>query len=262
MTLRDDLLPELMLAWAMPEYWAILAVGATVFVLILSFRLARLAERRRESDRMLLTVHTEIEACCDRELLSQDERKTLITHLNEIDTKREIKKIADSYFGVRKLLLTGPHARTNDLNERDRIRSLLRDVEILANLRQRGRNIVELMVMALFAALTMFVALFVRPLIDGGAPEPYIAFTVELFAIAFSAAIGFMAFDLLDQRAERDIGLLRSVSNTARHKYSQPPGWRLNFDRYADPKADRIFAGILSIAVFAMFASLLVSKWF
>ena len=259
--LRDDLLPASMLAWAMPEYWAVLAVGATVFVLILSFRSARLTERRREADQMLLVVHAEIEACRDRGLLSHDEREALAKSLHGIDTGRDPKQIGQSYFDLRKTLLTDVHARAGDQAVRDRLRALMRDVEILVNLRQGGRNMVELMVMTLFAALTVFVALFVRPLMHSSAPEPWIGFTVEIFAVAFSSAIGFMVFDLLDRGVERDRSLLREVTSEAINKDGQAPGWRLNMDSYTDSTAHRVLAGLLSGAVFAMFAVLLWFKW-
>lgn len=154
------------------------------------------------------------------------------------------------------------HERTEEQSARDRIRTLLRDVEIFVSLRQRGRNMVELMVMILFAVLTTFVALFMRPLMPNGIPDPYIGFTTELFAIAFASAIGFMAFDLFDRRVERDSGLLRAVSIASMNRDDQPPGWRLNLDSITDPTGHRIFAVCLSIIVFAVFSVLLGFKWF
>ena len=263
MVVRDDLLPESMLRWSMPEYWALLALGATVFVLILSFRQARLADRRREADRVMLSVHADIDSCHDDGLLDNDSRDLLLDSLHDIDTGREVKNIGSAYLELRATLMgSALPAAPAGAGGRGRLRALMRDVEILANLRQGGRNTVELMVMTLFAALTVFVALFVRPQMPGGEPEPWAAFVAELFVVAFASAVGYLVFDLLDRRLARDRSLLRRVSERAFNKHGQPPGWRLNLDSYTNPKPHRVFANLLGCGIFTMFALLIYTKWF
>ena len=250
---RDDWYPESMLAWAMPEYWALLAIGATVFILILSFRQGRLAERQREADRLVLSTYAEIETCHDMGLLSLDNSSSLIKSLYEIDTRRRVSEIGSAYLDFRKTA----QGTVDTLSQagRARLRAVLRDVEILTNLRQSGRNVVDLMVMALFAVMTIFVALFVRPHALGNDPQAWVGFVTELFQVAFSSAIGFLAFDLFDRSLERDKSLLRYLEHD-----DYPKGWCLNIESRRGI-SHRVFSGLLSGAVFAVFAVLLHNKW-
>ncbi len=260
--LKDELLPASMLGWAVPEYWGLVTLGATVFVLILSFRQSRLADRTREAERMMLSTYSEVQTCRDHGLLDVDTEETLLGYLRALDTGRGAKDIGLAYLNFRKTIIHEALSNVEKAAGRERLRGLLRDVEILTNLRQGGRNIDELMVMVLFAALTIFVALFIRPKMPGGEPGPWIGFTVELFCLALASAVGFMAFDLLDRSLERDRSLLREVAESAIKKHKQAPGWRLNLRSYVDVTAQRVLAGILCSFVFAMFVALLWHKWF
>ena len=237
-----------------------MTLGATVFVLVLSFRQSRLADRTREAERMMLSTYSEVQTCRDHELLDDDTEETLLGYLRALDTGREVKDIGLAYLNFRKTIVHEALSNVEKAAGRERLRGLLRDVEILTNLRQGGRNIVELMV--LFAALTIFVALFIRPEMPGGEPGPWIGFTVELFCLALASAVGFMAFDLLDRSLERDRSLLREVTEFAIQEHNQAPGWRLNLRSYVDVTAQRVLAGILCSVVFAMFIALLWHKWF
>ena len=135
---------------------------ATVFVFILSFRQNRISDRQGASDQLTLSVHTQIQVCYDRRLLNDTQRNDLMEQLCEIDTRRKVIDIGEAYFLARHVILSAVQKIT-DLEDRERLRLMLNDVEILANLRQQGRNVSELSVLALFAILSVFLALFARP---------------------------------------------------------------------------------------------------
>lgn len=61
MYFRDDWLPTSLQAWSYQEYWGVVGLCATVFVLILSFRTNQIAERNRLEDELMLDVHREAE---------------------------------------------------------------------------------------------------------------------------------------------------------------------------------------------------------
>ncbi len=258
--LRDQWFSDAMLSWSIPEYWAMLAICATVFVLILSFRQSRLTDRQRDADRLTLAASTDIEICYDRHLFDRDERDSLMQSLHDIDSKPQIKDIGSAYFTFRKQILKAV-SRKDSLEGRERLRALLRDIEILANLRQQGRNVAELAVMTLFAILTVLLALLGRPEANG-LPNAWAGFLSELVAMAFAAAISFLMFDLLDRRLERDSSLLRVVTQDAQEEAGQPAGWRLNLYSYTDPTTDRIISFLLGGFVLTVFTVLLYNKWF
>ena len=61
MLFRNELTPESWHRWNLPEYWGMLALCATVFVLILSFRVSRVAERTLSEDTLMLEIFREAE---------------------------------------------------------------------------------------------------------------------------------------------------------------------------------------------------------
>lgn len=256
---RDRWLPAEMLQWGLGEYFALIGLGATVFVLILSFRQNRLSGREQEADRLTLHALCEIDVCRDRGLLDPPEHEELIQHLESIDSKRTIKQIGESYFEFRKHTLTAAAGRSPD--DRERLRRLLRDVEVLTNLRQQGRNIAELAVMTLFAALVVVLSLLTRPAAPDRELSGWEGLGIEVFTMCFAAGIGFLVFDLLDRRLERDTPRLREVSPQSIAKNKQPPGWRLNLLSYSDPTASRVLSLLLGAAVIAAFVVLLQNKW-
>ena len=257
---RDRWLPAGMLQWGLGEYFALIGLGATVFVLILSFRQNRLSGREQEADRLTLHALCEIDVCSDRGLLDPPQHKLLIRHLESIDSKRTIKQIGASYLEFRRHTLTA--AADRPPNDRERLRRLLRDVEVLTNLRQQGRHIAQLAVMTLFAALVVLLTLFTRPAAPDRGLSGWEGFGIEVFAMCFAAGIGFLVFDLLDRHLERDTPRLREVSQQAIAKHKQPPGWRLNLLSYSDPTASRVLSLLLGAVVIAAFVVLLQNKWF
>lgn len=258
--LRDRWFSNSISDWAIPAYWEMLAICATIFVLILSFRQHRLTDRQREADRLTLATNADIEMCYDRCLLSDEERVSLMQLLSQIDSNRQIRDIGGAYFEFRTQIL-GAVSREESLEGRERLRGLLREIETLTNLRQQGRNVAELAVMTLFAALTVLLALLGRPEADGML-HAWAGFLSELVAMAFAAAISFLVFDLLDRTLERDSSLLREVSQADQEEEGQPTGWRLNTYSYTNPTADRVISLMLGGFLLTVFTILLYDKWF
>lgn len=257
--LRDDLLPSGLLFWQTDDYWTVLTLLTTVFVFILSFRQSRIAEREREADRLALKSLAEIEMLRDEQAMNQETADELIERLSEIDREGDASRIGDSYLKFRRILLAD---RDND-TQRSR-RELLLDVEILTNLRQQGREMTEVAVMALFAILIAFVALLFRPARREGPLSLWEGSGTELIAMCIAAAVVFLVFDLVDRRRLRDSPRLRQVSEVATEQHQQPPGWRLNLHTYGGQpakRAARVVSALLGVVIIAVFAVLLVYKW-
>ena len=83
---RDDWLPQSWQVWSVIEYWGLVGVLATVFTLILAFRQTRLAERRRDMDRLLLELYQRVAFMGSTGELPAAAADTAIKLLDEIDT--------------------------------------------------------------------------------------------------------------------------------------------------------------------------------
>ena len=189
---RDDWLPDGWQVWSVVEYWGIVGVCATVFILILSFRQSRLAERRRDMDALMLRLHQQIVfmgSCRDLEPTSANEAGRL---LREVDTARDPKDLRNAYFELRKLLIAEMKSKS-DREQAKRLSDLLADVEVLVNLRQQGRNFTELAVLGLFAFLTVVVTVSARP--DGNI-EPFAGWVHDTTSVVIGAAFAFLGVRL------------------------------------------------------------------
>ena len=257
--LRDEWLPKGMLRWGAGAYWAMLAAVTTVFVFILSFRQSRLSNRERDADRLVLQSLAGIENLRDERSMGADTADELIGHLNDIDSGRDASSIGNGYLNFRRALLSDPVGAPS----RER-RQLLLDIEILTNLRQHGRELTELAVMALFAGLVGFVALLFRPGVSGELLPGWEGFGTEVVVMCIAAAVAFLEFDPVDRRRLRDIPRLRRVSSEATRLHQQPPGWRLNLLSYR-AQATAITSPAMSFAlggaVLTAFVLLLRYKW-
>ena len=257
--LRDDWLPDGMLRWDTGDYWTVLTLVTTVFVFVLSFRQNRLADREREADRLVLQSLAKIEMLRDDQAIRAETADELIGCLDGIDRGRDAGSIGDGYLNFRRALID-----SSDGKPAPERRQLLLDIEILTNLRQHGREMTELAVMAIFAGLVGFVALLLRPSGADGPLSGWEGFGTELIAMCVAAAVAFLEFDLVDRRRLRDSPRLRRVSDEATQKHHQPPGWRLNLHTYSPQPAantSRALSIALGAAVLTTFALLLRHKW-
>lgn len=254
-TFREDWVPDSLASSSVVEYWGMIGTCATVFVLIVSFRASRLAERRARMDEMMLRLHSRVlHLHMTRELLHG---KKIASHLRKLDTAHKPQELRDMYLKIRKRIVL-QQASKKDAHDRIVLEDLMTDIDVFTNLRQQGRNFAERAVMVLFAGLTVLLALLVRPT---GMTDPAAAFTNDVVAMVIAAAFCFLVFDMMDKRRETDAPVVRKVSQKSQKEDVQPPGWRLELLSYADPVAHRWIAGLLGFLVFVVFLVVLHHKW-
>ena len=260
--LRDDWLPESWQVWSVVEYWGMVGVLATVFVLMLSFRQSRLGERRHETDLLTLRLHQTLETMRFAGTLTSDAVEAFGC-LRVLDTASRPSVLSRAYLEMRKVLLAGTqsgtagqHAAQTELAAVRR--SALADVEALTNLRQQDRNFAELAALTMFAAVTVALTLTARP---AGDVVPFAGLAHDTASLVVAAAFAFLGFDLIDKRREADAPLFRQVTDEAAAMHGQPPGWRLEMVAYYDRGAERIVASLLGAALLAGAVVMLAVDW-
>ncbi len=257
-TFREDWMPAVWVQSSVVEYWGIVGVCATVFVLIMSFRQSRLSERRMRMDEMTLRLHAKVAEL--GQLGCLESAGVIAKHLRELDIEPRPARISQIYLKIHKLirpqLLDAQHT---DENRYGKLSTLMADINVFTNLRQQGRNFAELAVMTLFAGLTVLLALFVRPV---GNTVPFAGFVNDFVNMVLAAAFVFLVFDLRDKRREADAPLLQEAdliesidSTDVFHN------WHLALRGRADPTLDRRISSLLGLCVIAIFMIVLYSKW-
>jgi len=262
---REDWMPEVWVQSSVVEYWGIVGVCATVFVLIMSFRQSRLNERRTLMDEMTLRLHAKVSELAAAGSLRDGGEIAL--RLRELDTETRPARISKIYLEMRSLIrpqLMEARRAGKELAERaSSLGVLMADINVFTNLRQQGRNFAELAVMTLFASLTVLLALFVRP--EGNA-VPFSGFVNDVVTMVLAAAFAFLVFDLVDKRREADAPLIQEAEPTEETANSTDDtdalhDWHLALHSRSDPTVDRWISSLLGVAVVVVFVFILYFKW-
>ena len=261
--LRDDWLPEGWQVWSVVEYWGMVGVLATVFVLMLSFRQSRLGERRHETDRLTLGLHQTFEAMRHAQTLSVQAADEASEYLRDIDIASRPNDLSRAYLDLRRVLLAGvpPDTAATDAAQAEQAaarHAVLGDVETLTNLRQQDRNFAEMAALTMFAAVTVALTLTARP---AGDVTPFAGLAHDTASLVVAAAFAFLGFDLIDKRREADAPLFRHVTDEAQARYGQPPGWRLEMVAYYDRGVERVVASLLGAALLVGAVVMLAVDW-
>ena len=203
---RDDIVSTSWLEWRSGEYWGLVALSATVFALILGFRIVRLASRIDQEDEITVRLFRDCEHLVRRKQLTPD----VIDSLRLLDMTRT-RELIDAYTSLRAKVVKCIQG-TSDSDDYKVLRDVEANLDILCHIKQQGRDIVELISLSAFALATISIGLFSRPagLIDSRAS--WSGFVGESFALIFVSTVAFLWVNLFDMRRDRSIPTLVPIS--------------------------------------------------
>ena len=184
-------------------YFDILFLSATVFALILSFRVARLSTRTQEEDNRALKLYRDVEELAERGVIQSGVGGYVLTMDEKVGREME-----DAYVDAREIVRSALEGAAAE--EREKLRSIEVDLDTLANSRQQGINFGELCSLFIFSGLVVGTALLTRPADVQGLT----GFLVEMFAMLFPAVIVFLTFNVLDLQRDRVSKILEDYPRT------------------------------------------------
>lgn len=286
MLFRNELTPESWHRWNLPEYWGMLALCATVFVLILSFRVSRVAERTLSEDTLMLQIFREAEHHVRTGVFKAENidgaPRNILTELRALNRKREAHEIRDHYLTAREIVTRAADRHWDEnatAEHRGDGSGLGRELQIfqcsldqLTNLRQTGRGFAEMVSLVLFGTVTVFIALLLRPSIATGESASWEGFAVEMIGMVVAAAVAFLVFSLFDRQGERDSSILRAdsesrlgtetgESHAAPQSQAGRTGWQLHIFVDRDLTWERRVSAVVLIGVLSTMTWLLYDKW-
>ena len=242
--LRDEIMPESWLVWASEEYWGLVALSATIFALILGFRVARLTTRIADEDEAVLSLFRDCENLVRAGMIDS----SMLDAIARLDTAKP-KDLRNVYNEARQHIRSKlpTHGPSDPL-----LVSVEKQLDAVAHSKQLGRDIVELLSLVTFAGVTVGIGLFARPSVsDGGL---WTGFVSEVFILLFVATVAFLCANLFDIRRERETALLVSIE---RHG-----GDHALFFRYRYNMIFRhVVAVLISVTMTTVFCVLLYHKW-
>lgn len=249
--LRDEIRPSSQIVYSIGEYWGLIALSATVFALILGFRIARLSARINKEDETMLHLVRDSQLLTRREILDP----IIVEHLADLDTSKP-KDLLDNYSVLRKQVLVGMR-KAKDATDEDRhlLLSVEKQLDTITHSKQQGRDIIELLSLTAFAAVTIGLGLWARPKgLELGLPQAsWSGFLSEAFILLFVSTIAFLCINLFDIRRERETPLLVNVKERG--------DYQLFFRHKQNLKLQHRIAVSISITMIVTFCALLYDKW-
>ena len=269
------------------DYYAVLGLSTTVFVLVLSFRTIRINERTRHENNIVSFLYWKL-WLQQKELSGQkgeENNKKIIDQaledLTEIDATETVPRLdirnVRAYFAFRKYF--------NNHNPADRA-EVYRNFDEMVHSKSAGRDITEPLILIAFGASTILLALVTRPQFSN-----WNLFVSDAFSVLFAATVAFMIFNLFDLRKERSTPILwtrTKVINNKNSKMSKDQTYeKQELDKWFDSlpddctiddidrtppsegsdektensKFEIIFSFLLAIIIVAIFLLLLYGKW-
>ena len=180
--------------WSDDEFFTAVALSATIFTLILSFRVARLVERTRAEENLGFALFSKLELLTRRGVVDERILKDILV-IDESEQRPEQLRISyeEALRYISEAKVNADESAARDLSQVEgQLNSLVHSKEL-------GPGFGELSALYVFAGLTVVLAVVSRPDEVVG----WTAFLIDMFAMLFSSVIMFLLFNVGDIRQRR-----------------------------------------------------------
>ena len=203
-----DLLGVPSWSWSGDGYFGSIALSATVFTLLLAFRVARLVTRTSDEENRTFSVLRKLDSLVRRDVINPDVRRCIMV-LDESNNQAVLKEY---YLKTRDYLAS---ALPGDDSDRQRLNETEAELDMLVRSKQVSPVLGEIFALLVFAGITIFLTMFTRP------PEPdgWIRLLLDMFAMLVSSVIIFLMIYSVDLDRERDAHKLEMVEGAERDIY-------------------------------------------
>lgn len=249
---RDRFLDIETLAWPHENYWALLGVLSTVFILIYSFRTSRIANRITTEEERITQIVAEASDLVSRNVCERD----LLDHLILGDAARNPSEARFHYESVFRRIRAAVQRHSGNLADSERLSSLQQLTNAHFQSRQRGREFSEVVALSILASVMCAVAVLARPTRAHPGSGSYEPMLIEFFAITFVAVIVFLLLDLVDRRNSRDASSFAYANSSA-----SLDSLLLRFTNATVEKWERVASLAAFALLYVAFAYLLYRKW-
>ena len=242
---RDDLLNWLGVpswTWSGDGYFGSIAMAATVFTLLLAFRVARLVTRTSDEENRTFTILRKLDLLVKRGVIDGDVRECILT----IDESNKQATLKEYYLKVRSYIA---NATPVDDSDRDALNQAEADLDMLVRSKQATPVLGEIFALLVFAGITIFLTIFTKPT----EPEGWIRLLLDLFAMLVSSVIIFLMTYSLDLDRERDAHKLERTAENGEYL--------LLFHDTEQRLFDQWLSIVVGISIILVYAGLMANKW-
>ena len=209
---RGELFTAVDYAWVPGNYWAAVALAATVFALLLAFRLTRVEALVAAEDYRTLALVRSIEMLPDNYFTDHrpDSKGYLLDWIRRLNKAARLNEYRRCYNQAHQSLhrmvdRINPDGRGLAYDDRQEIVGIRTELDALANGRQHARELAERIALWLIGASVIALALAVP-----NEHSPWARFLADSLAVVLASVVVFLLAHLADLRRARGDELLRS----------------------------------------------------
>ena len=236
--------------WTAGGYFESIALSATVFMLLLAFRVSRLVTRTSEEDNRTFVIYRNLDLLARRGVVDGE----VCSHILDIDRSDNLEMVRESYRRARECVEAALPEALNDADAQ-----LLSEAEssldALVRSRQVDIHLGEVFALVVFAAVTVGLSLFSLPPGVGG----WTRLLADVFAMVVSSVVIFLLVHVHDLQRERDAARLELQGSP-----SPGTGCRRYLVIFPDTSRrsfDQLLSVVVGVAIVATYVGLLGHRW-
>ena len=236
--------------WTTGGYFESITLSATVFTLLLAFRVTRLVSRTSEEDNRTFIVYRNLDLLARRGVVDVE----VCRHVLEIDRSNDLALVRQAYGRACGCISAVVPAALNEADSQ-LLSQAESNLDALVRSKQVDIHLGEMFALVVFAGVTIGLALFsLPPQVEG-----WTRLLVDVFAMVVSSVTIFLLVHIQDLQRERDAPKLEALD---------PPGpvpGRLRclvlFPDTAHRTFDQWLSVVVGVAIVATYVGLLTSRW-
>ena len=242
--LRDEVYAGLGIdGWKSNDYLGAVALAATIFTLLLAFRVATVVSRTSDEETHTFNALRKLRSLAQRGLIDPDVLECVI----QMDSPKDQEKLKGAYERARYHISNVPDL--TDSFDRELLVDAESSIDDLARSKQLGLVLGELFSLNVFAAITIAFSILVRPDVEGN----LLAMLYDIFAMLISAVILFFTVHVWDLHRERSKEQLRFNEGSK--------DYLVQFLHLGQTTTDQWFSIVAGIAIVLTYVVLLAQKW-
>ena len=243
-------------SWVTDHYFEVVGLSATIFTLLLAFRIATLVSRSHAEEAQAFRLFRKLDMFTKRGVIDRAVLECVI----RIDAPRNQADLKEAYSEARGYFNSAVFL--NNVDERLSFNEAEAELDAMARSKQLGLVLGELFALIIFAGITIFFALLSRPEFDAE-QQPFSMFLIDVFAMLISAVIIFLTINVWDLHHERGMRQLE-MQPQQDDQDSQAP-YVVVFPETRHQLSDRWLSIIVGIGIVIIYAGLLSHRhlgWF
>ena len=251
---RDDLLdldPVLgkgQWTWTGDGYFGAIALVATVFTLLLAFRVARLVTRSTDEENRTFSLLRKVERLNGEDGFIDCKVLSCILDIDKTNDQAKLKTIYGEIRGHFNCAKAHPGFQSG--SNRQALSEVEAELDMLVSSKQTTSALGEVFALLVFAGVTVSLALFTVP----SESNPWIRLLIDLFAMLVSSVVIFLVIYSVDLERHRDDYKIEGPTN-------ENADYSLRFTNTEQRLAEQCIAFIGGAVVIVVYATLLADKW-